>query len=195
MDVVKDLCDIQRSVREALDGLGPLLVDEGMKAAILEQMDKLDKLTVTASLTIEALEPVFETGNGRGGVLSVMDLCYNAFMIGRQQENREDGGRTAYFQDCQPLMVAGVERLRKQTLERMEYAAADRRRTITRNVEKTDCTLPPEQIDAGAACLYGHLDQSFTDVSYPQASDYTKGKYQRAFASAVAASERIKETA
>jgi hypothetical protein len=174
------------------------LIDEGLKNILVEEMAKLDKLTVTASLTIEALEPVFETDNGRGGVLSCMDLCYNAFMIGRNMENRESGGRCDWFNDTLPLMTAGVERLKKETVERMQYAADDRRRTVSRNTEKTDCTLSADEIDAGAACLYGQLDQSFTGgdrVSYPQASSHTKGKYQRAFASAVVASERGKVTA
>lgn len=194
MDVVKELCDIRRTITEALDGLGPLLVDPALKELITEQMEKLSDLTVTASLTIEALEPVFETGNGRGGVLSCMDLCYNAFMIGRDMENRENGGRCDWFNDTAPLMIAGIDRLKKETVERMQYAADDRRRTVARNTANTECTLSPEQIDAGAACLYGHLDSSFTGgerVSYPQASAHTHGKYQRAFAAAVVASEKV----
>lgn len=198
MEAVEALCDIQRNIREALDGLGPLLVDEGLKATLLEQMDRLDKLTVQASLTIEALNPIFETGNGRGGVLSVMDLAYNAFMIGRNMENRETGGRCDWVNDTAPLMIAGVDRLRKETLERMEYARAENRRSVARAVEQTGTDLPPEKIDAGAACLYGHLDRDFSGgekVSYPQASEHTKGKYRRAFASAVVQANRVREPA
>ena len=194
MEVVEILCDIRNTIRDALGDEAPMLVDPKLRELILEQMEKLDKVTVQASLTAEALNPVFETGSGRGGVLSCMDLCYNALMIGRNMENREDGGRCDWFNDTAPLMIAGVERLKKETLERMQYARDNRRRTVARNTENYDCNLPADAIDAGAACLYGHLDQSFSGgerVSYPQASAHTQGKYQRAFAAAVVESAKV----
>lgn len=191
MDVVKELCDIERALREITGKKAPEL------AALA---DRLNRVCVDASLTVEAFDPVLETdaARGRGGDLTLMDLCYNAFMIGRRQENREDGDRTSWFQDCQPLMLAGVDRIRKDVVSRVEYARTNTRRQIERSIENVASGLTPEQAEAGAACLYGHLDSSFSGgdrVSYPQASEHTKGKYRRAFASAVVESGRIKTAA
>jgi hypothetical protein len=196
-DIMKDLCDLRRKLSEIAIAL-PAGADRAEVAADIRDLgDRFDKLIVDTSLTLEALEPLFETDAGRGGVLSVMDLCYNAFMIGRNMENREGGGRCDWFTDTAPLMLAGVERLKKDTIARMQYARDENRRSVARNTEKTGCTLSPERIDAGAACLYGHLEMwhGSGKPDYPRAAAHTKGKYQRAFASAVVASERVLEPA
>lgn len=198
MDAIATLCDVRRSLEQTAVALSAGADRAEIAGELRRLAEIIDGACIQGSLTIEAFNPVLDEEHRRSGELNVLDLCYNAFMIGRQQENRENGARTAYFDDCHPLMLAGVERILKETRKRVEYAADERRRCITRNVEKTECTLPPDKIDAGAACLYGHLDQSFSGgdrVSYPQASAHTRGKYQRAFASAVAAAERVREAA
>lgn len=189
--VVEELCDIERALRAV----------KGQKATEMAALaERLKLICVDAALTVEALDPVLETDarRGRGGVLTLMDLCYNAFMIGRNGENREDGGRTAWFNDCQPLMLAGVDRIRKDVLERVEENDRLTRRRIERSIEGQSSGLSPEQAEAGAACLYGHLDQSFSGgqpVNYPQASEHTKGKYRRAFAAATREANNVKVAA
>jgi len=91
----------------------------------------LSDIWVDTLLTYEAVEPVFspKTGVGRSGEISVMDLCYNAFMIGRRGiPSDPEADRCDWFNDTHPLIRAGVERMRKETSRRMEYARADRAR-------------------------------------------------------------------
>jgi hypothetical protein len=90
---------------------------------------ELSDIWVDTLLTYEAVEPVFspKTGVGRSGEMGVMDLCYNAFMIGRRGiPSDPEADRCDWFNDTHPLMRAGVERMRKEAGRRMEYARADR---------------------------------------------------------------------
>lgn len=101
----------------------------------------LSDLWVDTVLTAGAVEPVFspQTGIGRSGEISVMDLCYNAFMTGRNGTPSDpEHARCDWTNDTFPLMRAGVERMKKETLRRMEYARADhaRRNTIERERNK-----------------------------------------------------------
>lgn len=96
---------------------------ERLAQDLKELRTKLNALIVPASYSMEAFAPALDTGNGRGGVLSFMDLTYNAFMIGRNMENREGSGRCDWFNDTHPLMVAGIEQIKRQCEERMAGAA------------------------------------------------------------------------
>lgn len=192
--VVEQMCDIERKLRSMSE-----TATEATPAVLANIADQISKLCVDAAMTIEALDPILETdaARGRGGVLTLMDLCYNAFMIGRTGENREDGDRTAWFNDCQPLMLAGVDRIRKDVVARVEENDRLTRRRVERAIEGASSGLAPEQAEAGAACLYGHLDVSFTGgqrVDYQQASEHTKGKYRRAFAAATREANAVKVT-
>lgn len=99
-------------------------------AAELHQLhSELNKMWVDIVLTTEAVAPIFsgKTGIGRSGEMSVMDLCYNAFMIGRSGvPQAAEHARNDWFNDTYPLMRAGVERMHKETLRRMDYAKGDR---------------------------------------------------------------------
>lgn len=101
---------------------------ERLSQDINELRAKLSNLMVPASYSMEAFAPALDTGNGRGGVLSFMDLAYNAFMIGRNMENREDGGRCDWFNDTAPLMIAGIERIKRECGERMDRAVENEAR-------------------------------------------------------------------
>lgn len=200
MDVIKQLCDVRRRLGEAASAItAPCQSAEHRERLAMEIQDLtaiVDKITVQASITAEALNPVFETGNGRGGVLSVLDLCYNAFMIGRNMENRENGGRCDWFNDTAPLMIAGVDRLKKETTERMEYARRDRDRLIARAVSESP--LPGAKMLEGAKSLYKSLDEG---IRRPGAEDFeqapvrTQMRYYEAFATAIAASDFVGEDA
>jgi hypothetical protein len=102
---------------------------------------ELSDMWVDTILTYEAVEPVFSarTGVGRSGEISVMDLCYNAFMNGRRGIPQDaEADRCDWFNDTHPMMRAGIERMRKETSRRMEYARADRARQNQINREMAD---------------------------------------------------------
>ncbi len=104
---------------------------ESVAGDLHEAATSLNELWVATILTVEAVQPIFsaKTGLGRTGELSVMDLCYNSFMLGRNGIPQDpEAARYDWFNDTHPLMRAGVERLQKETLRRMEYATADRDR-------------------------------------------------------------------
>lgn len=104
---------------------------EAIAGSLHQIAAELSDIWVDTILTYEAVEPVFspKTGVGRSGEMSVMDLCYNAFMIGRRGiPSDPEADRCDWFNDTHPLMRAGVERMRKEASRRMEYARADRAR-------------------------------------------------------------------
>jgi hypothetical protein len=92
---------------------------------------ELSDMWVDTFLTYEAVAPVFSTksGVGRNGEISVMELCYNAFMMGRRGiPSDPEADRCDWFNDTHPIMRAGIERMRKEAGRRMEYARSDRGR-------------------------------------------------------------------
>lgn len=104
---------------------------ESVAGELYRVASELSDMWVDILLTYEAVEPVFSarTGVGRSGEISIMDLCYNAFMNGRRGVPQDaEADRCDWFNDTHPLMRAGVERMRKETARRMEYARADRAR-------------------------------------------------------------------
>ena len=129
-DTAEHLADIIRRVKDAAEQCDASQI-ESVGGDLHAVVEELNKMWVDLLLTLEAVEPVFspKTGVGRSGEISVMDLCYNAFMIGRNgiPQDRESD-RCDWFNDTHPMMRAGIERMAKETKRRMEYARADRAR-------------------------------------------------------------------
>ena len=127
-DVVKDLCDLRKRLQDAAE-----LCDannlESVGGELGEIARTFDKMITDMTLTIEAIEPAFGSGGlGQTGELSMMDLCYNAFMIGRRGIPQDaEADRCDWFNDTHPLMRSGINQLRKDTIRRMEYAQAHQR--------------------------------------------------------------------
>lgn len=118
MDAIKELHDVKKRLHElALSFPG----ESSVAVALHAEVANLDRLMVPASIHMEALNPVFDLEGGHSGYLKVADLAYNAFMIGRNMENREDGGRADWFNDTWPLIRGGVERIQKECAERLAY--------------------------------------------------------------------------
>jgi len=129
-DAAQRLGDLINRIKAAADQC-----DQNRSEAIAGDLNQiateLSDIWVDTLLTYEAVEPVFSarTGVGRSGEISVMDLCYNAFMIGRRGiPSDPEADRCDWFNDTHPLMRAGVERMRKEAGRRMEYARSDRAR-------------------------------------------------------------------
>lgn len=120
MDAIKELHGINKRLHELALGFPP---ESTVAKAIRAEVENLSRLMVPASLTMEQLNPIFDLEGGHSGYLKVADLAYNAFMIGRNMENRETGGRCDWFNDTWPLVQAGVERIQKECVERMAYVA------------------------------------------------------------------------
>lgn len=129
-EAVEELCAIRRRLGALTEPTDPA---KDVAAEIAEIVKRLDLLIVPASITIEALNPVFETEGGSRGHLDVLTLCYNAFMHGRNglPQDRE-AARVDWFNDTHPLMLAGVERIQRECVRRMEYAKEQEARAAFR---------------------------------------------------------------
>jgi hypothetical protein len=120
MEAIKELHGVKKRLHELALGFPP---ESSVAQALHAEVLQLARLMVPAAITMEALNPVFDLEGGNSGYLKVADLTYNAFMIGRNMENRETGGRCDWFNDTWPLMKAGVERIQKECVERLAYVA------------------------------------------------------------------------
>lgn len=110
-----------------------------LAASLRGTADDFDKMMVDMTITIEAIAPIFEMQGGRSGDLRLMDLCYNAFMMGRRGAPQDmDHDRMDWMNDTAPLMRGGVDRMYKETQRRMEYARADRNRMNEIHREQVD---------------------------------------------------------
>lgn len=128
----KQVTDMLTETRKLLDQQGlpereRILLTARADGMIETALDRLDKMSVDLSLTIEAIEPIFDITQGNRGEIKLMDVLYNVFMHGRNAQPREDGhDRVSWFEDTQPWVKGIVERMKVECVNRMEYARGDR---------------------------------------------------------------------
>ena len=134
VEVFKRIAEIENlllETRKLLDQTGlsereRITLTQRADGMVSTALDRLAKISVDVAITVEAIEPIFDITQRTNMEIKLIDLCYNVFMHGRNAQPREDGNdRVDWFTDTQPWVKGVVERMKVETIRRMEYARGD----------------------------------------------------------------------